>query len=529
MVFKKILLQNEEPEFHGIIWAKPEKDSIDLKIWRGTSWWTVAASSFTPEQINQIITAVSEQISPEDLGTLSRDQIYNLLNSKANTSDIPTSLSDLNDDATHRTVTDTEKQVWNNKQESISDLNTIRQNSSNAYQKPSTGIPLNDLSQDVKDAIENAGSLKEESDPIFTASPAHGITSSDISNWNSKQNALTFDSTPTAGSSNPVTSSGIKAYVDAHQGDTSEIEAEIDAIEAKIPNAASASNQLADKAFVNSSIATNTATFKGTFNSLAELQAVTGATNNDYGFVIEYDAQGNEYYDRYKYNGLAWVFEYKIESTPFTSDQWAAIQSGITSGDVTKLAALPTNAQLTALLAAKQDTINDLASIRSGASAGATAYQKPSGGIPKSDLSSAVQTSLGKADTALQSYTETDPVFSASPAAGITSSDITEWDGKAEPTTVVNHGTSDTTFALTPNVLHVWGEVTALTLTLATPADSTIVNEYMFQFTSGSTATTLSLPSTVTWVAAPSINAGATYQVSIVNNLGVIAEFTETA
>ena len=34
----------------------------------------------------------------------------------------------------------------------------------------------------------------------------------------------------------------------------------------------------------------------------------------------------------------------------------------------------------------------------------ATFYQKPNGGIPKSDLSSAVQTSLGKADTALQSH-----------------------------------------------------------------------------------------------------------------------------
>lgn len=33
-------------------------------------------------------------------------------------------------------------------------------------------------------------------------------------------------------------------------------------------------------------------------------------------------------------------------------------------------------------------------------------YSKPSGGIPKSDLASAVQTSLSKADTALQSYTE---------------------------------------------------------------------------------------------------------------------------
>lgn len=44
-------------------------------------------------------------------------------------------------------------------------------------------------------------------------------------------------------------------------------------------------------------------------------------------------------------------------------------------------------------------------------------YSKPSTGIPKSDLDSSVQTSLGKADTALQSYTETDPVFKASTAA----------------------------------------------------------------------------------------------------------------
>lgn len=40
---------------------------------------------------------------------------------------------------------------------------------------------------------------------------------------------------------------------------------------------------------------------------------------------------------------------------------------------------------------------------------GAGTYSKPTGGIPKTDLASAVQTSLGKADTALQSFTETDP------------------------------------------------------------------------------------------------------------------------
>lgn len=43
----------------------------------------------------------------------------------------------------------------------------------------------------------------------------------------------------------------------------------------------------------------------------------------------------------------------------------------------------------------------------------ATKYTLPSGGIPKTDLASAVQTSLGKADTALQSFTETDPTVPA--------------------------------------------------------------------------------------------------------------------
>ena len=55
-------------------------------------------------------------------------------------------------------------------------------------------------------------------------------------------------------------------------------------------------------------------------------------------------------------------------------------------------------------LSGKQATISDLSTIRSGAAAGATAYQKPSTGIPKTDLASEVQKSLGKADTALQSH-----------------------------------------------------------------------------------------------------------------------------
>ena len=147
-----------------------------------------------------------------------------------------------------------------------------------------------------------------------------------------------------------------KLYVDGKIDDRADsIELALDLIEAVIPSQASAQNQLADKNYVNSSISSSTANFVGTFDSLAELQAVQNPTNNDYGFVIETDAVGNEYYDRYKYNGTVWFFEYKVESTPFTAAQWAAIQSGITSALVGKLSALPTNTELATALDAKAD------------------------------------------------------------------------------------------------------------------------------------------------------------------------------
>ena len=100
-----------------------------------------------------------------------------------------------------------------------------------------------------------------------------------------------------------------------------------------------------------------------------------------------------------------------------------------------------------------QEEISDLSTIRSGASAGATAYQKPSSGIPSTDLASAVQTSLGKADTALQSFTETDPVFSASAAHSITSANIAAWNGKSDFSGSYNDLTDKPTIPTVPTTL----------------------------------------------------------------------------
>ena len=93
----------------------------------------------------------------------------------------------------------------------------------------------------------------------------------------------------------------------------------IASIDGMIPSQASSSNKLADKNFVNSSIATNTANFIGTFNSVAELEAYSGTvTNNDYAFVVGTDSDGNTIYDRYKYTTAttpaSWVYEYTLNN-----------------------------------------------------------------------------------------------------------------------------------------------------------------------------------------------------------------------
>ena len=128
--------------------------------------------------------------------------------------------------------------------------------------------------------------------------------------------------------------------------DDSSLASRVSTIEGKIPSQATSSNQLADKNFVNSSIATSTAYFRGTYNSLADLQAYSGEkTVNDYAFVIDTDSAGNTLYKKYKYSGTEWIFEYTLNNSSFTSNQWATINSGITSNDKTNYDGYATSKQ----------------------------------------------------------------------------------------------------------------------------------------------------------------------------------------
>lgn len=113
--------------------------------------------------------------------------------------------------------------------------------------------------------------------------------------------------------------------------------------------------------FVNSSIATNTATFLGNFKLVdlgltypaTEVQIAAALnshtwptgfpTNNDYVYVEIQDPQStiDDKVQRYKYRDVlaSWGYEYTLNNSSFTAEEKASIDSGITSQDVTNLRA----------------------------------------------------------------------------------------------------------------------------------------------------------------------------------------------
>lgn len=119
-----------------------------------------------------------------------------------------------------------------------------------------------------------------------------------------------------------------------------------------------------------------------------EIYASTSAVTNPQGnvlYLIGPTGSGSDKYEEYVYDVTKqnpWI---KFGDTSINLSDYVTITALNTS-----LSAYTTTADLNTLLAAKQDVIDDLAAIRSGASAGATAYQKPANGIPASDLAAGV-------------------------------------------------------------------------------------------------------------------------------------------
>lgn len=88
---------------------------------------------------------------------------------------------------------------------------------------------------------------------------------------------------------------------------------------------------------------------------------------------------------------------------------------------------------------------------------------------------------------------------------------------------------TSSSMTLSPNVYYrnTNASLSSLTITLGSVSNSNIINEYFVEFTTRSAGTTVSFPSTIKWAngTTPTFEAGCTYQVSIVNNLGTYIKF----
>jgi hypothetical protein len=88
---------------------------------------------------------------------------------------------------------------------------------------------------------------------------------------------------------------------------------------------------------------------------------------------------------------------------------------------------------------------------------------------------------------------------------------------------------TSSSMTLSPNIYYrnTSTSLSTLTITLSSVSNSNIINEYFVEFTTRSAGTTVSLPSTIKWAngETPTFEASTTYQISIVNNLGVVTKF----
>lgn len=170
------------------------------------------------------------------------------------------------------------------------------------------------------------------------------LNDDDISDWAKKPRKPIYDSAEI----DDDTYGDVSTALSVLSKKTAENENAVDGINAKIPAQASATNQLADKDFVNSSIE-NVAAYYITkdaagnpFATKAELNAATVyysggqvrvPTRNDYTVVLHDESKliGEEApTTRYLYfNG--WNYQYIVNNSGLTADQWKAVNSGATA------------------------------------------------------------------------------------------------------------------------------------------------------------------------------------------------------
>lgn len=207
----------------------------------------------------------------------------------------------------------------------------------------------------TSDLINDSGFITASDIPVTSV---NGQTGNVTINMPTKTSELVNDS-------DFQTSADTASYIAIHNASANahgDIRGKVSTIEGLIPNQASTSNQLADKNFVNSSVQTATANFRGNWTDWADVPTVASdypadyagnktPTVNDYLVVqdaSDYTLETLEGTWRFKYTGnwdvdgkAGWQPEYQVNETPLTAAQLAALNSGITAGLVANIPTVP--------------------------------------------------------------------------------------------------------------------------------------------------------------------------------------------
>ena len=204
----------------------------------------------------------------------------------------------------------------------------------------------------------------------------------------------------------------------------------------------------------------------------------SGTSDNDFEALIEIHNNDSDAHAEL-FASLQEQIEEHFDDEEAHLQLFEAKQNKITATGQTNLLTAPSVA------GGQPDTkpISDFATAAQGTKAD-TAYQKPSTGIPKTDLASAVQTSLGKADTALQSFTETDPTVPAWAKAAskptYTASEVGAAPANVALAATSNTDTTTTTTAVSSATVAtvmqtIWNKIRSVVNALALKANDTDV------------------------------------------------------
>ena len=314
--------------------------------------------------------------------------------------EIPSKVSDLQNDLNFASTGDVETQITgkNYATESWVQDNVNLAIESETARTESTYAKIGDIpSLDgyaTTGWVESQGYLTgyTETDPLFMASPASGISEQDITNWNAKLDSSDLEPYYTSAETDNIISNAVSGKLDTSAitaySTTEEVENMITA----------ATNGLASEEWVNSQ------------GFLKEHQDISGKL--DTSVFITYTASTQTELNN------------KQDASAMTAYATTAFTESTYLKEHQSLSAYSTTEQVQTLInTAKQEVENEIPDV--------------------SDFVTSAQVETQITDKGyITGYTETDPVFMASPASGISAQDITNWNAKLDSSALTPYYTS---------------------------------------------------------------------------------------